>query len=135
MGARLATLKPQMAPPKEALFGCCNDVPICLKGWCCPGCVYGEVDDIMGEGGCVMGCIKFYLCTPCVSCCIAPGRRGKLRQHLDIDDGECGGDCVTWVCCGGLANCQERRELQARNVSNNDEYKAGGTQAAPAGPA
>merc|ERR1712159_907762 len=113
----------EMAPPKTSLFGCCDNPGLCVKGWCCPGCIYGETDEIMAIGSCAMGCLKVHFCGICTVCCWAPGRRGELRGHLDMDE-ECGGDCVTWVCCPGLANCQERRELEMRNISNNEEYKS-----------
>merc|ERR1719197_991257 len=106
---------------QTTLFDCCSDPTLCLYGWCCGPCVYGETDDIMGEGSCMMGALKVIFCGSCTVCCIAPGRRERLRQHFSIEP-ECMGDCVTWICCPGLANCQERRELKMRNCTTNEDY-------------
>merc|ERR1711904_659231 len=82
----------KMAPAKTSLFGCCDDPGICVKGWCCPGCVYGETDEIVEDrGSCAMGCLKFHFCGICTVCLWAPNRRTAMRSHFDIDD-ECGGD-------------------------------------------
>merc|ERR1719247_1458340 len=75
---------------QTTLFDCCSDPTLCLYGWCCGPCVYGETDDIMGEGSCMMGALKVIFCGSCTVCCIAPGRRERLRQHFSIEP-ECMG--------------------------------------------
>lgn len=51
-------------------------------GMCCMPCQYGQTSEIIGAGGCAMQTIMMALCPTCVQCCMAPGRRGKLRQDL-----------------------------------------------------
>ena len=106
------------------LFSCTNDIGGCLYGLLCPICVYGATDDIINGGGCVTPALMFYCCTPCVLCCVAPGRRKKLRESLGGLPEEPCNDCVAWVCCPNCANCEEARELAKRGVSNNNEFQS-----------
>merc|ERR1711918_158272 len=67
-------------------------------------------------------CLKFALCPGCTTCCSAPGRRTKIRNNFALPEEPCG-DCIVWVCCGGLANCQERRELAMRQCNTETDFK------------
>merc|ERR1711965_717767 len=57
-------------------------IPGCMYGWCCAPCVYGETHAIMGTGSCCMAAASVMLCSPCVVCCQAPGRRTGMRGAL-----------------------------------------------------
>merc|ERR1711907_181910 len=115
MGAATSTMPGETPTP---LFSCFDDCGLCCKGYCCPGCIFGETADIMGEMECWQGCLLMHCCGICTICCVAPGRRTRLREHLKIgEDWSCmDNDCATWICCAGCANCQERRELEYRSL-------------------
>merc|ERR1711959_183755 len=131
MGSNTSFVLKTMAAERTGLFGCCDNPGLCLQGWCCGPCMYGWTEDIMTGNGWVMGCLKLSCCTLCTACCIAPGRRTQWREHLQLEE-ECFGDCATWILCGGLANCQEYRELVNRNITSNDDWKMNSNAAAAA---
>ena len=81
----------------------------CFGHFCAP-CTYGQTSEIVGEGSCFTQALMLICCTPCVQCCMAPARRGKIRGALGGLPEEPLGDCLAWVCCPNCANCQEARE-------------------------
>lgn len=115
---------------KTGIYGCCEDPPSCCYGmFCCP-CQFGDTSRILGSADCFTACAAISFCTPCVLCCAAPGRRGKLRSALGVNGvalpAEPCGDCYVWAifpCCAPLANCQEARELKMRSIANNADMQ------------
>merc|ERR1719453_825814 len=116
-----------MATPVEdgkwakSLFGCFDNINICLYGWCCAPCLYGSTNGLIEEGGCMMAALTMWCCGPCTICCCAPGRRKKIRAVGDLPEEPCG-DCVVWICCPSCANCQEYNELFERNIEKQSDY-------------
>ena len=56
----------------------------CYGMFCCP-CQFGDTSRILGSADCFTACAAISFCTPCVLCCAAPGRRGKLRSALGVN--------------------------------------------------
>merc|ERR1712072_204038 len=102
---------------ENGLFSCFSDIGVCVKGWCCPCLVYGDVSERMGDN-CLMSGLMFALCPGITACCYAPSRRIQIRGVIGLNHGGLDeGGCLPWICCGGCANCQEVRELDIRRIS------------------
>jgi len=95
------------------LCDCFDDMGICCFTWCCPCIQYGQNYEKVHNDGCCMQGTLFYCLMCCgMTCCIHSGLRSDIRQRHNLPEG-CG-DCLTTWCCGGLAICQEARELKRR---------------------
>merc|ERR1711861_105801 len=72
-------------------------------------------------------CLMYHFCGPCTVCCYAPERRKeKFIAAFGLNSGSiCESECLTWVCCGHCANCQEARELSKRNLTDHASYSSG----------
>merc|ERR1711990_999491 len=102
---------------KASGFGCFSNIKNCMLGWCCPCVLYGQTNDILEEHTC-MSAGAVFCCLPwCTICCYAPGRRGKMRETLNLPESPCN-DCLWWICCPHCANCQEANELKERNITD-----------------
>ncbi len=95
------------------LFDCFNDVGICIYGWCCPPCLYGEnAEKIDGSSCCGQAC-AWCLLAECSLCwLIHMGKRESLRRRYGLQE-DCN-DCLATAFCAACAICQEARELKYR---------------------
>jgi len=93
---------------------CCepSDGWTCVKGFCCPCYLGGEVEEmlpILGCGGKYCSCLQYCCCWPCV----APYRRYKIRKLFGLK-GFCCIDCCVSNLCPCCSVIQERSELIRR---------------------
>ncbi|CAF3818630.1 unnamed protein product [Rotaria sp. Silwood1] len=102
-----------MAAWNSGLFDCCDDCGICLYGWCCTSCLFGENAEKIDGSSCAGTCCLWYLLTQCNLCClIHMGMRKALRDRFDLEE-DCN-DCLATTFCASCAICQEARELKYR---------------------
>ena len=98
----------------ESLYGCFDDFEICLRGWCCVPCLFGQNAEKIDGSSCFLMCCAYSCLTECYLCWIPHYmKRGELRQKYGLQEDPCG-DCPTTLCCGPCALCQEARFLKHR---------------------
>lgn len=85
----------------SSLFGCCEDVPVCMCVMCCGLCAACQLSQDLGEHMCVPCCIYDWLLV----------LRVKLRTQEHIQ-GTVMDDCCTITCCGACVMCQMMREVK-----------------------
>ncbi|CAF1201956.1 unnamed protein product [Rotaria sordida] len=84
-----------MAAWNSGLFNCFDDCGICLYGYCCAPCLFGEnAEKIDG---------------------IHMGKREALRNRYGLEE-DCN-DCLATTFCAPCAICQEARELKYRSAA------------------
>jgi Cys-rich protein (TIGR01571 family) len=101
----------------HGLFGCFDDPGVCLKMYCCPCLVVGEINEYVEPGGFAKGCL-LWCC--CMSCCYAPifiqevPNRAKVAQKAGIDPANVGGLPIVCCCyfCSTVQVAQEINELK-----------------------
>ncbi|CAF1010493.1 unnamed protein product [Adineta steineri] len=97
----------------SGLFDCFNDCNICLYGYCCTPCLYGENAEKIDGSSCCGSCCIWYLLSSVSLCCIAHmGKRQALRNRFGLPE-DCN-DCAATTFCIPCAVCQEARELKFR---------------------
>ncbi len=102
----------------ESLYGCFDDCGICLFGYCCTPCLFGQNAHQIDNSNCCLMCCGYSLLSSCYLCCILhSSKRGALRQKYGLREEPCG-DCPVTCCCGPCALCQEARFLQRRGIIN-----------------
>lgn len=91
----------QAAPPPpnkpgawtSGLFDCCDDLPICLLGYCC-GCIsHGMLhEEVHGEGCFLAGALWYLTCGCCLPLCLfGPKLRQSVRSKYQLPEEPCGG--------------------------------------------
>ncbi|CAF3342508.1 unnamed protein product [Rotaria socialis] len=106
-----------MAAWNTGLFDCCSDGGICLYGWCCAPCLYGENAEKIDGSSCFGSCCIWYLLAQCSLCCLVHmGKRQTLRDRFGLAE-DCS-DCVATTFCAPCAICQEARELKFRSAAH-----------------
>ena len=99
----------------SGLFGCMQDMKICLISCFCPPIQYGMNSDEFNKSGCVVPCLS-YLCLDMLGgwgWCLGYSFRGALRNRLMIHGDSCG-DLLVHCCCPCCALAQEGREIKAK---------------------
>ncbi|CAF0981281.1 unnamed protein product [Rotaria magnacalcarata] len=102
-------------PWKAGLFGCFEDIPICLLGWCCGCYLFGQnAEQIDGSNKFAM-CCGYACLSGCYLCCILhKPRREALRNAFNLEENP--SDFLATCCCSGCAVCQEAIELKQRGI-------------------
>ncbi|CAF0823417.1 unnamed protein product [Rotaria sp. Silwood1] len=105
-----------MAQPwRSELFGCFEDIPTCLLGWCCACYLFGRNAEQIDGSNKIGMCIGYACLSGCYLCCILhKPRREKLRAAYNLIEKP--SDFLATCCCSGCANCQEAREMKMRGV-------------------
>ncbi|GMH40500.1 hypothetical protein BSKO_08404 [Bryopsis sp. KO-2023] len=102
-----------MAAPNQwstSLYGCFDDCGICLYGYCCLPCLYGDnVAKATGGGSCGPCCL--YTCCPGFACIFAGGKRTEIRNKYNLPEEPCS-DCCVHFWCSPCGVCQEARQLK-----------------------
>jgi Cys-rich protein (TIGR01571 family) len=100
-----------MAQWKSELFGCFEDVPVCLLGWCCSCYLFGQnAQQITGDET-IISCVKYALLAGCcLQCLVHKPQRIKFRNDRNLEEKP--NDLVATCICSPCANCQEARELK-----------------------
>lgn len=97
---------------KHSLFGCTDNMGVCLFTCFCPCCQYGKNAEMFEGASCFgNGCI-YVVCFGLQCLCHGP-RRTRMRLKYGLQE-VCINDCVTTCCCTFCAICQEANELQSR---------------------
>ena len=113
-GQQIIIVSPGPSAPQEwksSLCGCFSDIGSCLLTMFCPCVQYGlNYEKVHKSGCCSQGCTFCCLAGCGCGCLIHKELRHNIRQRRNIPEG-CSDCLVTW-CCGGLAICQEARELK-----------------------
>jgi len=90
------------------LFGCFDDISVCLFTWLLPCWYQGKKAEATGVGDCLLcGVVTF---VPLANLWFAAQIRGKIREQRGIE-GTLVKDCVTLWCCALCAMVQENKEL------------------------
>ncbi|CAF0825716.1 unnamed protein product [Adineta ricciae] len=102
-------------PWRVGLFGCFEDIPTCLLGWCCSCYLFGQNAEQIDGSGVIPMCVQYACLSACGLCCLLhKPRRQTLRAAYNLAEDP--SDLLATWCCSGCANCQEAREMQARGV-------------------
>ncbi|CAF4124369.1 unnamed protein product [Rotaria sordida] len=105
-----------MAAWSTGLFDCFDDCGVCLYGYCCAPCLFGENAEKIDGSNCCGSCCLWYLLAQCSLCClIHMGKRQALRNRYGLDE-DCN-DCLATTFCAPCAICQEARELKYRSAA------------------
>jgi len=83
---------------KESLFGCFNNMGICLYGCCCLPCLYGRNAEKLDGQSCFGQCCMYYCLSACGCCCLIHKSRRELlrtKYHLREDPS----DFIATCCC------------------------------------
>ncbi|CAF1395598.1 unnamed protein product [Rotaria sp. Silwood1] len=106
-----------MAAWNSGLFDCFNDCGICLYGYCCTPCLFGENAERIDGSSCCGSCCLWYLLSGFSLCClIHMSKRRALRNRFSLEE-DCN-DCLATTFCAPCAICQEARELKYRSVAS-----------------
>jgi len=96
---------------QSGLFGCFDDVKVCLVSCFCPFCQLATQKATVEDHPCgIMDLLTVCLCT----CCCGIVVRGKVREKYQIS-GNLVGDIVG-ACFCPCALAQQTRELQSRGA-------------------
>ena len=113
---------------KAGFWGCCDDVGICCKSFCCPCIQYGQNHNAINAGGSGCQCLIFCLLGIFdLSWCVGCPFRTALRKRWGIEGNQCV-DCLAQAFCACCAVSQEAREIKLRmgtpnsNSSNRSNY-------------
>ena len=124
--SRRASVAPSgIKPPAEWSSGpCCFSPSTFVYSCCCFPFAFGGTSRNLDNTSCVnLHCCAACVCPCLVACCVAPGRRERIRQAFkfpgESEDGTpCGSDCMYWSCCPCCAQSQESHEFKARGVES-----------------
>jgi len=94
----------------SGLFGCFDDIGICLTTCICPCVQYGLNQDRLHAGDFCSSCL-LYGCCPACACCFHTPRRAELRRRDNLAEEPCS-DCLVVCCCPCCAIIQEGIQLQ-----------------------
>lgn len=98
------------------IFGCLEDIPTCLLGWCCPCYLFGRNAQQIDGSSTVGMCIGYACLSACYLCCILhKPKREQLRAAYNLI--QTPSDLIATCCCSACANCQEAREMKLRGLS------------------
>lgn len=98
-------------PWQAPLFGCYEDIGLCLQTTTCPCAAAGLVLEFTEEAECLPGCcISFLPGVSCVYLCLA---RSRVREMHHIR-GSCGRDCLLSFLCPPCVLWQTTYELDIR---------------------
>ena len=90
----------------NGLFGCFNDIPLCLFTYCCPCYTFGKTAEAVGEDCLMCGIVTF---VPLANLWFRLQIRGKVRESKGID-GDMIKDLLTICCCPICSLMQEAQE-------------------------
>ena len=97
-----------MAEWKTGIFGCFDDLKLCVVTWLFPCLTTGKIAESLGTDTCFMGGCKIFI--PCYNLFYLKGQRDAVREKQGIADEGCAG--WLYICClGGLSVMQTAREL------------------------
>ncbi len=92
----------------------CASPKICLKGFFCPECVFGQNATRISNVSCCIYCCRYLLLTPFLSCgLIHKPIRTKIREKYGLQEQP--SDCVAACLLSPCAVCQEAREMNSRD--------------------
>ncbi|UJR27955.1 hypothetical protein I4U23_009213 [Adineta vaga] len=104
---------------RVGLFGCFEDIPTCLLGWCCSCYLFGQNAEQIDGSNKISLCVQYACFSMCGLCCIVhKPRRQQLRATYNLAEDP--SDFLATCCCSGCANCQEAREMQTRGMLFNN---------------
>ncbi|XP_025092963.1 placenta-specific gene 8 protein-like [Pomacea canaliculata] len=100
------TLVPGRRTWGSGLYGCCEDVGVCLCATFLTYCAAAKLAQDLGENCCVPFCVPGWLVV----------LRTKFRTQMNIEGSVCN-DCLVTSCCGMCAMCQLMREVNMARQS------------------
>ncbi|CAF1252769.1 unnamed protein product [Rotaria sordida] len=102
----------------ESLCGCFDDYSSCCYGFFCTPCLFGSNAKKINDHNCFFMCCLYSILTSCYLCWIPHlFQRQLLREKYNLKENPSCGDCLTTLCCGPCAICQEAREIKSRKRS------------------
>ena len=113
-----------MATWNSGFFECCSGpdcgTQCCIQWYCCPCCVYGDINEKAGLGECAPCGIFFFFFSPCAPCKLAI----DVNKKYDIGDST-GMICLKGWCCPCCLQFQAANEIMFREGL---KYKCAGTE-------
>jgi len=98
----------------ESLWNICASPKICLKGFCCPECLFGQNAARISNVSCCAYCCGYLLLSPFYLCgLIHMPIRAKIRKKYGLQEEP--SDCVAACLLSPCAVCQETREINSRD--------------------
>ncbi|XP_060084691.1 cornifelin homolog A-like [Ylistrum balloti] len=97
-----------MAEFQHGLFGCFDNIGLCLVSYFVPCYQFGKNAEAVGEGCFLCGLASM---VPLVNFYAVMKIRGKIREAKGIE-GSAVSDLLTWCFCGICALVQEAQEVQ-----------------------
>ncbi|CAF4044506.1 unnamed protein product [Rotaria sp. Silwood1] len=99
----------------DGIFGCFEDIPTCLLGWCCSCYLFGQNAEQIDRSNKIGMCVGYCCLSGCYLCCLLhKPRRQALRYTYNLEESP--SDLLATCCCSACANCQEAREMRERGV-------------------
>ncbi|XP_065910218.1 uncharacterized protein [Dysidea avara] len=81
---------------QHGLFGCFDDITVCLLSYFVPCYIYGKTAETLGES-CIMHAIVIFV--PLLGLYCVANTRGRIREQKGIE-GSFINDCLMVICCG-----------------------------------
>lgn len=94
----------------HSLFGCFNDIPLCVFTYCCPCYTFGKTAEAVGDDCLMCGLVTF---VPLANLWFASQIRGKVRSNKGID-GSLVKDLLTICCCPLCSLVQGAQEMNVK---------------------
>ena len=96
---------------QHGIFGCFDDIMLCLTAYLCPCYVFGKTAETVGEDCVMCGVVTF---VPLVNLLCHHKIRGKIRENKGID-GSPVNDLLMICCCPICSLMQEAQEMGVKS--------------------
>jgi Cys-rich protein (TIGR01571 family) len=95
-----------------------DDCDSCCYGFWCEPCLFGSNANKIDGSNCICMCLA-YTCLADFGMCwlLHYMKRKSLRDKFNLREDPSCGDCLTTLCCGPCALCQEARFLKQQGKS------------------
>ena len=99
-----------MSDWSNGLFGCFNDIPLCLTTYCVPCYTFGKTSEAAGDDCLMCGLV---IMVPVANIWFATKLREKIREQKGIQ-GSFVMDLAMTCCCGLCSMVQEAQEMSVK---------------------
>ncbi len=103
-----------MSDWQHGLFGCFDNLTVCIITYFAPCYTQGKVAESVGENCLLCG---LALCVPILDIYAICSIRQKVRETKNIEGGLVG-DLLVTLCCAPCALCQEAQETGALGMAS-----------------
>lgn len=103
-----------MTQYQHGLFGCFDNIGICLITYFVPCYTFGKNAEAVGDS-CLLCALAYFV--PILDCVAFLQVRGKIRASRNIE-GSCIGDFFAIACCHLCALVQDAQEVQSPGMQH-----------------